>query len=138
MSTLTSSAFSSLVSPVEFLASLPITYRTVFDGAAAAEHAAIVNRRQGSHYFELWRALPDELYVLCLVAEDRPGLLSAVTTALTVVGFHIEGAQIFTRKSSPNHEALDFFWVRLDPPSSVSTVQECVQKLNTRFQANDQ
>lgn len=117
----------------EFLATLPVTYRTVFDSEAAADHAAIVSRRTGAHYFEVWRGLPDELYVLCLVADDRPGLLSKVTTALSVVGFHIEGAQIFTRKSFPTHEALDFFWVRLDPPSTLDDVHACVQRLNADF-----
>lgn len=117
----------------EFLATLPVTYRTVFDGDAAAEHAAIVSRRSGSHYLEVWRGLPDDLYVLCLVADDRPGLLSTVTTALSSVGFHIEGAQIFTRKSTPVNEALDFFWVRLDPPATLENVHACVQRLNTEL-----
>ncbi len=126
---------SSPLSVSEFLATLPVTYRTVFDGEAAAEHAAIVSRRSGSQYFEVWRALPDELYVLCLVADDRPGLLSTITTALSAVGFHIEGAQIFTRKSTPLNEALDFFWVRLDPPATLKDVHACVQKLNERTNA---
>ncbi len=132
------SAGPAVATAAEFLASLPATYRTVFDEAASVEHAAIVSRKEGAHYFEVWRSLPDDLFVLCLVADDRPGLLSAVTTALSDVGFHIEGAQIFTRKSSPTHEALDFFWVRLDPPVHAQTVRDCVQKLNARFQLPDQ
>lgn len=122
----------------DFLASLPVTYHTVFNGEAAAEHAGIVSRRLGGHHFELWRTLPDGLYVLCLVADDRPGLLSTVTAALTLVGFHIEGAQIFTRKSSPTNEALDFFWVRLDPPSIEDTVHDRVRQLNEQFQGPQQ
>lgn len=134
MSVSNPSAGPAAASVTDFLASLPVTYHTVFDQAAALEHAAIVSRRTGSHYFEVWRSLPDDLFVLCLVADDRPGLLSTVTTAMSAVGFHIEGAQIFTRKSSPTHEALDFFWVRLDPPITDETVRECVQQLNARFQ----
>lgn len=118
----------------DFVATLPVTYRTVFDAEATAQHAAIASRRNGSHYVEVWRALPEDLYVLCLVADDRPGLLSTVTTALTAVGFHIEGAQIFTRKSTPNNEALDFFWVRLDPPATADDVRQTVLQLNLRLQ----
>jgi [protein-PII] uridylyltransferase len=128
---------SSPLSVSEFLATLPVTYRTVFDSEAVTEHAAIVSRRSGSHYFEVWRGLPDELYVLCLVAEDRPGLLSTITTALTAVGFHIEGAQIFTRKSTFINEALDFFWVRLDPPATLEDVHACVQQLNVRLHGQE-
>lgn len=121
------------VSVSEFLASLPATYRTVFDSEAASEHAAIVSRRSGAFYIEVWREMPDDLYVLCLVADDRPGLLSTITTALSSVGFHIEAAQIFTRKSIPVNEALDFFWVRLDPPATLETVRACVHKVNNHL-----
>lgn len=102
----------------DFVASLPATYGHLFDADAALEHAAIVARRSASIHMELWRVLPGGLSVLCLVADDRAGLLAAVSSALTEAGLLIDGAQIFTRRQSPLNEAIDFFWVR--PHESVS------------------
>jgi UTP:GlnB (protein PII) uridylyltransferase len=120
----------------EFITTLPATYRTVFDRDAALEHAAIVARRGTSYHLEVWRTLPDDLYVLCLVAEDRPGLLSKITTALSDSGFHIEGAQIFTRKNFPTNEALDFFWVRLDGAVNRLDVEHAVRRLRDQLHDN--
>jgi UTP:GlnB (protein PII) uridylyltransferase len=117
----------------DFIATLPATYRTVFDRDAALEHAAIVARRNGTYHLEVWRSLPEDLYVLCLVADDRPGLLSKVTTALSDAGFHIEGAQIFTRKNFPTNEALDFFWVRLDGAVNRRDVEHAVHLLRDQL-----
>src|SRR5690606_687650 len=104
----------------DFVASLPPSYLQLFDAEAAMEHAAIVARRTGGIHLELWRALPGGLCVMCLVADDRAGLLAAVSSALTEAGLLIEGAQIFTRKRSPLNEAIDFFWVRPDTSASVA------------------
>ncbi len=93
-----------------FLASMPARYRQLFDDAAAREHAAIVARRQGPVHAELWRRLPRGRAVACVVAADRPGLLSFISAALVVHGLDVEAAQAFTRQGTG--EAVDLFWLR--------------------------
>jgi [protein-PII] uridylyltransferase len=96
-----------------FLASMPPRYRELFDGAAAREHAAIVERRGDSPvHAELWKRLPRGRAVVCVVAADRPGLLSFIAASLVVHGMDVEAAQAFTRETTG--EAVDLFWLRRD------------------------
>jgi [protein-PII] uridylyltransferase len=50
---------------------------------------------------------------LCVIADDGPGLLAAISEALLLNGLDVVSAQIYTRKL-PNDkvEAVDLFWVR--------------------------
>jgi [protein-PII] uridylyltransferase len=95
-----------------FLDSMPPRYRQQpFDGVAVREHAAIVARRAGSAaHAEIWRRLPRGGAVVCVVADDRPGLLSFISAALVVNRLDVEAAQAYTR--AEHGEAVDFFWVR--------------------------
>jgi [protein-PII] uridylyltransferase len=95
-----------------FLDSMPPRYRQQsFDGTAMREHAAIVSRRDGSPaHVEVWRRLPRGGAVVCVVADDRAGLLSFISAALVVHQFDVEAAQAYTR--SAVNEAVDFFWLR--------------------------
>jgi [protein-PII] uridylyltransferase len=97
-----------------FLDSMPPRYRQQpFDGAAVREHAAIASRRAGAAaHAEIWRRLPRGGAVVCIVADDRPGLLSFISAALVVNRLEVEAAQAYTRSESG--EAVDFFWVRRD------------------------
>ncbi len=50
---------------------------------------------------------------LCVIADDSPGLLAAISEALLFNGLDVVSAQIYTRKlSSGKVEAVDLFWVR--------------------------
>jgi [protein-PII] uridylyltransferase len=96
-----------------FLASMPVRYRTLFDSTSAREHAAIVERRGDSPvHAELWKRLPRGRAVACVVAADRPGLLSCIAASLVVHGLDVEAAQAFTRETTG--EAIDLFWLRRD------------------------
>jgi [protein-PII] uridylyltransferase len=50
---------------------------------------------------------------LCVVSDDRPGLLASITAAITAAGLEIHSAQIHSR-FLPNGcvQAVDLFWVR--------------------------
>jgi [protein-PII] uridylyltransferase len=109
------------MSPLEptdaFRASMPDRYLKAFDRSAAAEHAAIVGRRAGALvHIEMWhqRRQPDEVRVLCVVADDRPGLLSFICAALVLQRTDILSAQAYTRSVEGRSEAVDFLWVRRD------------------------
>jgi [protein-PII] uridylyltransferase len=100
--------------PIEgFLASMPPRYRELFDGDEVREHAAIVSRRGDSPiHMELWRRLPRGGAIACVVADDRPGLLSFISAALVVHGMDVEAAQAFMREGTG--EAVDLFWLKRD------------------------
>ncbi len=93
---------------------MPERYRESFDAAAIAEHAAIADRRGGVvAHIEIWRRLPDAVTVVCVVADDRPGLLSRITASLVIHSIDILAAQAYTRVSpSGATEAVDFLWLR--------------------------
>jgi [protein-PII] uridylyltransferase len=106
-----------------FYASMPERYREVFDMNEAREHAAIVARRgtQPLHV-EVWRRLPKGGVILCIVADDRLGLLSFISASLVAQGMDILGAQAYTRVAANDHpaEAVDFLTVaRAGAPHSL-------------------
>lgn len=50
---------------------------------------------------------------LCVIADDGPGLLAAISEALLVNGLDVVSAQIYTRRlANEKIEAVDLFWVR--------------------------
>jgi UTP:GlnB (protein PII) uridylyltransferase len=92
----------------DFLASMPALYARAVDSSEVAEHARIVAGR-GSRLVHAEACRKGRVSVLCLVADDRPGLLSLVTDALLVHGFGIRRAQAYCRKHADGRtEAIDF------------------------------
>jgi [protein-PII] uridylyltransferase len=110
---------------------MPARYRHAFDGVAVREHAAIVARRAGaSAHAEIWRREPHERAVICVVADDRPGLLSFISASLATERLDVISAQAYTRTPSEggDPEAVDFLWVRrgdasADPIRSADAVR---------------
>ncbi len=97
---------------------MPERYREAFDGAAIREHAAIVARRGDSPALvEIWRREPHERAVMCIVADDRPGLLSLVSASLAAQNLDVVAAQAYTRPipGAETAEAVDFVWVARPP-----------------------
>jgi [protein-PII] uridylyltransferase len=113
---------SSLALEVEsaFFASMPERYREAFDATDAREHAAIVSRRGGAAaHLEIWRRIPEGGAIVCVVGDDRPGLLSFISAALLVHQMDVVAAKVFTRRAGAatatgGPEAVDFFWIRRD------------------------
>ncbi len=97
-----------------FTASMPARYRVLFDQRAITRHAAVALRRGGRPaYAEVWRALPDGSAALCIVAEDRPGLLSAIAAGLVLHKLDVLTALVFSRTlAGGQSEAVDLVWVR--------------------------
>src|SRR5580692_5336592 len=93
---------------------MPTRYRESFDRAAVNEHAAIVSRRGGATaHVEVWRRLDDGVTVICVVADDRPGLLSRITASLVIHSMDIVAAQAYTRVLAGGAgEAVDLLWLR--------------------------
>src|SRR5882724_8141928 len=98
----------------EFMNTMPAAYARAFGVAEMAEHARIVSARGAQLvHAEICAGRADGL--VCVVADDRAGLLALVTDALLVHGLSVQGAQVYCRtRADGQAEAVDFF--RLQPP----------------------
>jgi [protein-PII] uridylyltransferase len=102
-----------------FAASLPESYRANFDQAAIAAHARIARERESAPanigaFFS--NRVPGA--AICVVADDRPGLLATISAALVLCGLDVIEAEAYTRRIPGQHdEAVDIFWVRHENPS---------------------
>ncbi len=99
-----------------FEASMPESYRKNFDGAAIAVHARLCEGRV-SHSVRIG-SFPSSRQgtALCVVADDRPGLLATISAALVIERLDVIEAEAYTRRAAGRpDEALDVFWVRHDP-----------------------
>lgn len=102
-----------------FVASMPPAYRQSFDLDATRMHAAVVSRRVGrAPHVEIWRELSERVVAICVVADDKPGLLSSISAALVEQRIDVVSADAFCR-SRPDGaiEAVDFLWIRRLPSS---------------------
>jgi len=96
---------------------MPESYRRNFDGRAVSAHAAIAESR-GEALVNIG-LFPSSRpgTALCVVAEDRPGLLASISGALVLSRLDVIEAEAYTRRvPGARDEALDVFWVRHDPP----------------------
>ncbi len=134
----------SLADEKQFEASMPAEYREFFDADAKRAHAAIVHRR-GSRatHVEVWRELPNREVALCVVADDRPGLLSRISAALVAQRFDVVSAHAYCRtRPDGSVEAVDFLWVRRLPDGpamvraeDVATLGEAIDRANADAEA---
>lgn len=91
-----------------FFATMPAVYERLYSPSEAAEHAAIVARR-GASLVHVERWASPQGPQLCVVAEDRPGLLALVTDALLAQGMGVQAARAFCRVVGKDRlEAVDF------------------------------
>jgi [protein-PII] uridylyltransferase len=108
---------SSAPPPAEFSASMPESYRKNFDSRAISAHANLAQARGDARV--IVGAFPSNRpgTALCVVAEDRPGLLATISAALVLCRLDVIEAEAYTRRQPDSaDEALDIFWVRHDPP----------------------
>ncbi len=97
-----------------FAASLPESYRANFEASAIAAHARIARERESSpanigSFFS--NRVPGA--AVCVVADDRPGLLATISAALVLCNLDVIEAEAYTRRVAGQHdEAVDIFWVR--------------------------
>ena len=97
-----------------FAASLPESYRGNFDASAIAAHARIARERESApanvgSFFS--NRVPGA--AICVVADDRPGLLATISAALVLCNLDVIEAEAYTRRVAGKHdEAVDIFWVR--------------------------
>lgn len=97
-----------------FAESMPKAYATSFDWATVAEHAGIAHQRTAGRVgVGTCHASRLPGIVLCIVADDRPGLLAAISAAFIQEQLDVMSAEAYTHHSpSGEREAVDIFWVQ--------------------------
>jgi [protein-PII] uridylyltransferase len=65
---------------------------------------------------------------LCIVAEDRPGLLESIAAALTANRLEVLSAEVYSHPVGAEREALDLFWVR-DRDGGTEGVDDALPRL---------
>ncbi len=97
-----------------FLASMPERYLLSNPVDAVVAHAGVVAGRGDARvHAALVPSRHRDVAELCVVAEDRPGLLARIAAAITAGRLEVLGAQVYSRtRSGGCIEAVDVFWVR--------------------------
>jgi [protein-PII] uridylyltransferase len=100
-----------------FEASMPESYRKNFDAAAIAVHAGLARARPVNSVRVGTFPSSRPGTAICVVADDRPGLLATISAALVIQRLDVIEAEAYTRREPGRlDEAFDVFWVRHDPP----------------------
>jgi [protein-PII] uridylyltransferase len=97
-----------------FLASMPAAYAAKVSRELRPIHARIAESR-GRQLVSIgvFPSGREGTAGLCVVAEDRPGLLATISAALYQHGFNVLDAEAYTRvRADDTREAVDLFWVR--------------------------
>ncbi|MBL9027846.1 MAG: [protein-PII] uridylyltransferase [Myxococcales bacterium] len=97
-----------------YLESMPDRYLLASSAQAIVEHAEVVRSfREGGVSIEVVPSSHPEATELCVVADDRPGLLALISAALTTSKLEVLGAQVYTRmRDDGSVQAVDLFWVQ--------------------------
>ncbi|MCC6216954.1 MAG: hypothetical protein IT376_18995 [Polyangiaceae bacterium] len=119
----------------EFVESLPAAYRAAFDDDARRAHAATALARGGAPAKVGAFASPRPgAFALCVIAEDRPGLLATVGAAFVLATLDVVDGAAFTRATPAGRaEAVDLFWVHpsasaTEAPASAAAAADRVER----------
>jgi [protein-PII] uridylyltransferase len=95
------------------LSALPERYLLANRPESIVQHAHVVHERagRGACVARVPSRHP-EAAELCIVADDRPGLLAGIAAALTASRLEVLTAEVYSHPVGAEREALDLFWVR--------------------------
>ncbi len=111
------------------LATMPERYLLANAAESIVHHARIVEERAGriAHVARVPSPHP-EAAELCVVADDRPGLLASIAAAITANRLEVLAAQVYSRQRGARVEAVDVFWVR-DRDGGTDAVERVLPQL---------
>jgi [protein-PII] uridylyltransferase len=111
-----------------FVESLPKVYAEKYEADVVVAHAAVASQRGDAVAVGLFGRAGNGL---CVIANDRPGLLALISASLVVCRLDVHHAEVYTRElGDGRREAVDLFWVRkLDAPPGASLVQTDAERL---------
>jgi len=98
----------------QFAETLPDSYRASFSWPTIREHATLsAKRTPGKPSVGVCTAPKFAGTALCVIADDRPGLLATISAAFIRENLDIVAAEAYTRiLANHQREALDIFWVQ--------------------------
>ncbi len=100
--------------PLEaLLSTMPDRYLLANGPESIAQHVKVVAERghAAAHVGRVTSRHP-EAAELCVVADDRPGILASIAAAITASRLEVLAAQVYSRTIGGRGEAVDVFWVR--------------------------
>ncbi len=121
-----------------FIASMPEAYAQRHEEGEIREHARIVGRRAGAAvHLELCRGGDGDEQWLCVVADDRPGLLSLLSAAITAHSLDILSARVYCReRPGAAAEAVDLFSLRrIKPPYHLDSSGTLLESLGRAIES---
>jgi [protein-PII] uridylyltransferase len=111
------------------LASMPDRYLLANVPESIVQHARVVlDRGERPVHVARVHSRHPEAAELCVVADDRPGLLASIAAALTANRLEVLAAQVYSRPDGDRVEAVDLFWVR-DREGGTDGVQQAMPRL---------
>jgi [protein-PII] uridylyltransferase len=111
------------------LESMPDRYLLANAPESSVQHARVVSDRGArSAYLARVTSRHPEAAELCVVADDRPGLLASISAAITASRLEVLGAQVYSRQVEGRWEAVDIFWVR-DRDGGTEGVEQVLPRL---------
>ncbi|MDP9151805.1 MAG: [protein-PII] uridylyltransferase [Myxococcota bacterium] len=117
------------------LASMPERYLLANAPGSIMHHARIVEQRAGRTVHVARVPSPhSEAAELCVVADDRPGLLASIAAAITSNRLEVLAAQVYSRQRGGRVEAVDLFWVR-DRDGATAAVERALPQLARDLEA---
>ena len=111
------------------LSSMPERYLLANAPESIVEHARVVIERgdREAHVARITSRHP-EIAELCVVADDRPGLLASIAAAITANRLEVLAAQVYCRTMGGRAEAVDLFWAR-DRDGGTDGVDQALPRL---------
>lgn len=113
----------------DLLDALPERYLLANRPESIVHHAHVVQERggRGACVARVPSRHP-EAAELCVVANDRPGLLAGIAAALTASRLEVLTAEVYSHPVGAEREALDLFWVR-DRDGGMAGVETALPRL---------
>jgi [protein-PII] uridylyltransferase len=112
------------------LASLPERYLLANRPESIVQHAiAVATRGTRPAMVVPVPSRHPEAAELCIVADDRPGLLESIAAALTANRLEVLSAEVYSHPVGAEREALDLFWVR-DRDGGTEGVEDALPRLS--------
>ncbi len=111
------------------LATMPDRYLLANGPDSIVQHARVVLERgaRAAHVARI-QSRHLESAELCVVADDRPGLLAGIAAAITANRLEVLAAQVYSRPVGSRVEAVDLFWVR-DREGGTGGVEKALPRL---------
>ena len=104
---------------IEFIAGMPEAYRAGNGREAMLDHARLsITRGAATVAVSTFRSTRHDGLPVCIVTDDRPGLLSLISAALVASGLDVVRAEAYCRDTARGAESVSLFWLRAAGPQA--------------------